>query len=158
MHPESPAETGCKNTQINQYRGISIPNSCNPRKAINTFGKYKYNKHGVSSSMPYQLLEINCWQTSCTSREPTLWLCFVLFFPPEVYQIPFWILGFALYYTLQQLNCGTYYFREGKEQTKCNPQQFQSTAVLLRNAVPKRYLLYWKGLPNLFISVMSLSV
>lgn len=149
MHPDSPAETECKNTPINQYRGISIHSSCYPTETTNTFGKYKCNKPGTSSSMAYQLLEINCWQSSCTPHEQTLAL-FCFFFPPEVYQIPFWILNFALYYTLQQFNCGIYYFKEGKEKKRCNPQKLQNTAVLLRNSIPKPYLLYWKGLPNLF--------
>lgn len=59
---------------------ISIHNSCYPTETTNTFGKYKCNKPGTSSSMAYQLLEINCWQSSCTPHEQTLALfCFVFF-------------------------------------------------------------------------------
>lgn len=146
MHPDSPAETKCKNTPINQYRGISIHSSCYPTETTNTFGKYKPGYvffHGLPAPRN-QLLTKFLYSTWTDSGSV------LVFFPPEVYQIPFWILNFALYYTLQQFNCGIYYFKEGKEKKRCNPQKLQNTAVLLRNSIPKPYLLYWKGLPNLF--------
>lgn len=157
MHPDSPAETKCKNTPINQYRGISIHNSCYPTETTNTFGKYKCNKPSTSSSMAYQLLEINCWQSSCTPHEQTLAL-FCFFFLqkyikflseflilPSITLCSSSIVGFTILKREKKRKGAI--LRSSRTLLYCSGTPYQSPT----SCIGKGFLIF-------FISVMSLSV